>query len=139
MALAIKSSLVDMDIGDMIPCRYTATEIGLGAWPHTNEYDKYIIKSNLNNKITPGDDSIWNYKNIYSMTQNTPIYGAWYDRYGNTATSADNTRRIVRGNINRGAWVDVNYWISNGVSTMLGFRPVLEYIEPTNKATTLYY
>jgi hypothetical protein len=114
------------------------TDKSLGAWPNNNEWDKYIIKSSLGDKITPGDDNVWHYKNMYSYCQDSPIICTWNDSLGNAVTSA-NDRRICRGNNNRNMWKDVNFSVGTTGVTTYGFRPVLEYIESGSKQTNFYY
>ena len=83
-----------------------------------NEWDQYIVNSTLNGAIsTPGDNTVWNWQNIYSWTSTTP-----------TTSSG---KRVMRGN----ATVSQN---SNATSTSAyGFRPVL-LIESTYKIKYLF-
>lgn len=109
----------------------STTDKGLGAFPQ-NEWDKYIVGSDLGGKITKGDDNVWHWNNTYSLCKETPANG--YISPSNRTSS--NTQRIMRGctSANR---VDFN--TSNSIITSYSFRPVLEYLEPTTKATTLFY
>lgn len=105
---------------------------GLGAYPNINEWDKYIVNSTLNGKITPGDNNIWNWKTLTygSWVKDTPVIGI-----------IANTNRGVRGSTTTSVTVvnGFDYFISSTVSAQLGFRPVFEYLEVGSKATTLFY
>ena len=67
------------------------------------EWDKNIVNNNLMEKITAGDNNIWNWEGIYSLT----------------STNNDNSQIIVRGN----TLVDATSHIIS--SELGGFRPVL--------------
>lgn len=105
----------------------STTDKGFGGYPTTNEWDKYIVNSDLGGKITKGDDNIWHWKIIHSWCKETPVNGS-FDTYG------VNTSRIVRGN----SLVNYIYAIIS-TNTGRGFRPVLEYLETDANATTLWY
>ena len=118
----------------------STTDQGLGAYPSNNEWDKYIVNSNLGGAITPGDNNIWNINDIWSWTLNTPITGTWTPSIG-SPTAAANTSRIGRGNLNASSFPDVWFGASTGYATTVGFRPVLQYIEPyvSTKQKTVWY
>jgi hypothetical protein len=112
--------------------KYSLTDQSLGGWPIDSEWDKYIVKSNLNGKITPGDNNIWHWNgNICSFvkdTTNVKLYA--------------NTNRIVRGdylNLNNPINYLSYYQSSSASASHVGFRPVLEYIEFGSKQTNLWY
>lgn len=109
-----------------------------GSWPIDNEWDKFIVNSDLKGKITPGDDNIWHW-NIAtgSWMRDSTALGM---RHSN-GTSATNTHRTFRGwntGVNAtffGATTEIGSWA--------GFRPALRYIDTdlkwSNKPTTLFY
>lgn len=109
----------------------------LGTWPTTNEYYKYIMYADLNGKITPHDDKIWNVSKLYSMCKDTPISGVWIDGMGHSA-SATNTKRTMLGYTTRGAWVGENWTEVTNSYTDSGFRPVLEYPDNENSKNVWY-
>lgn len=106
----------------------TLTNASKGAWPTSNEWDKYIVNSDLKDKITKGDDNIWHYKSLFSWCKDTAINGTWNDGKGNSST-ASNVHRILRGIINRNTWPDTSWGTSSNVDASIGFRPVLNYVE----------
>jgi hypothetical protein len=98
-----------------------------GGWPTNNEWDQYIVNSDLNGKVTKGNNNVWNWNNsINSWMSETTVL---------TLASATNAKRIVRPT--GGVVSGLTYNISNTVATYCGFRPVLQYIE--DPATTLFY
>jgi hypothetical protein len=112
--------------------RSSLTDVGRGAWPVTNEWDKYIVNSDLNGKITKGDENIWK-TNLWSWTNSTGILNLT-DDLSNIST---NVHRVVRGGTSNLRLGVGNSSLSTSVAG--GFRPVLEVLEPNSKATTLYY
>jgi hypothetical protein len=107
------------------------TNQNLGAWPSNNEYDTYIVNSDLNGKIIKGDDKIWHW-NLWSYVKETSVNGVIST---NGSTTANNTYRNIRGR------TGVNVF-EIGVSTMIsasgGFRPVLNYIESDIASEVIY-
>lgn len=105
-------------------------DLGFGAFPPINEWDKYIIKFPTN-KIVTGEnlDGVFHHLNNYTWCKETPIYGTWKDSAGNTTTSASSSQRIGRGSNTRAQWSDINYAASSGSYATWGFRPVFEYKE----------
>lgn len=104
------------------------TDAGLGAWPVNNEWDKYIVNSDLDGKIIPGDDNVWHWidsSNLATWCKDTPIL---------SITAAAN--RTIRGfkNIFKPIFVG-----TSNANQNIGFRPVLEYLESNAKAKTLWY
>lgn len=95
---------------------------GLGAYPITNEWDKYINKEN---------DYLWNSNaNIcYTMCQETP-HSEMKNLEGVTANPIEN-KRIVRAK-------NIISWSSGDGMDNLGFRPVFEFLDQGSNATTLY-
>ncbi|AWI04149.1 hypothetical protein [Clostridium drakei] len=115
------------------------TENSKGAWPVTNEWDKYIVNSDLGGKITSGDDNIWHTILLSSWTKDTPLTATFTSKTG-TSGSIDSTRRIVRANVNNSVtWSGVGFGISSQIASTGGFRPVLEFIESDSKQTNLWY
>jgi hypothetical protein len=112
---------------------------GLGAWPISNEWDTHIVNSDLKGKITKGDDNVWHWKSgVTPMVKETPINGIATKGDGVALASA-NTQRVWRGYYGSPCVVNTfGYAISNIVATSLGFRPVLEYLEPNSKASSLW-
>jgi hypothetical protein len=120
--------------------KVSLTDQSLGGYPTNNEWDKYIVKSNLNGKITPGDDNIWHWKDQYSFCQGTTI---------NNLVLVDNSissgiHRMSRGAINKIKATGTNSTVAFGNNSIysvyaFGFRPVLEYIESNSKQTNLWY
>ncbi|MGO0984510.1 discoidin domain-containing protein [Clostridioides difficile] len=96
-----------------------------GGWPTINDWDTYIWKSNLNGRIDAGDNNIWNYKSIVSLTKNIAIL---------SIPSVDGVipagnRIVVRGysdqyvNDNSPKRFDIS--ITTHKSSTFGFRPML--------------
>lgn len=100
----------------------------LGAWPPNNEWDKYIVNSDLKGKITKGDDNVWHWEGAASWMKDPPLTSLW----GNTA-------RTIRGdylNYNRNNYF--SYGASGGSYGSVGFRPVLNYIESDIASEVIY-
>jgi|SRR5579875_1513824 len=88
---------------------------GCGAFPANNEWDKYIVNSDLGGKIKKGDDNVWHWSPLYTWTQDT------FQSHGNNT-------RMIRGFSSMG--IDfTNYGSSSDNSNSFGFRPVFEYKE----------
>jgi hypothetical protein len=105
------------------------TDKGLGAWPVNNEWDKYIVNSDLGGKITPGDDKVWHWGTA-SFSKDTPILNININTVVSTASN-----RMARG------YLDVkrlNAPASGATFTTIGFRPVLEYPEDA-RCTNIWY
>lgn len=113
------------------------TDKSLGAWPTNNEWDKYIVNSDLKGKIIKGDDNIWHYKSLYSWCKETPINGTWNDGLGHTSIIS-NTYRVHRGYNNATSWSDVDIVVSSTVSATGGFRPILNYVESDIQSEVIY-
>lgn len=108
------------------------TDCNLGAWPITNEWDKYIVKSSLKGKIIAGDDNIWHWSNAATLGQDIPIKGL----LGNGLPSHRMVRALSENgtrNVHSATRVDYNDTVK------AGFRPVLQYLDAKSKATTLWY
>ncbi|GEA16820.1 hypothetical protein E308F_30660 [Moorella sp. E308F] len=101
------------------------TDQGYGGWPTNNEWDKYIVNSNLGGKIIPGDNNVWHWSNLYTWVQDTPI-----------TTIGASSNRIYRGKDSVNKLLQI---ASSTANTTIGFRPVLEYLELGSKATTMWY
>lgn len=97
------------------------TDQGLGAWPANNEWDKYIVNSDLNGAITAGDENVWHNLASQSWCQDTTILAL----YASTA-------RTTRG------YNLINGFTYNLATNLRGFRPALEYTEYPN-STNLWY
>ncbi len=97
-----------------------------GGWPINNEWDKYIVNSDLNGKVTKGDNNIWHW-NLWSWVKETPTIGFLLLSGGAT----NNTFRIARGyedGTHMSSRID---GLPSSTSTITngGFRPVLNYVE----------
>ncbi|NMI02858.1 hypothetical protein HF638_02665 [Paenibacillus sp. SZ31] len=93
---------------------------GINASDKDNEWDKYIVNSTLNGKITAGDDKVWNWKRV---------------TWTSTTTPSTSNARIVRGNAKV---EETSYTISNN-SSSAGFSPVLEVVTlPMNRSFIHY-
>ena len=82
---------------------------GVSTSDKDNEWDKYIVNSDLNGTITPGDNNVWNWNGIWSQTSTT-----------NPSVSGN---RIVRGYSSVGGFSNIS--TSTTVNVNTGFRPVL--------------
>lgn len=110
------------------------TDCGKGAYPTNNEWDKYIVNSDLGGKITPGDDNVW-HKDLLCFCKGTGLTATYISSTG-TTLSFNNIHRIIRGNNN--IWHDFGLTVSSSVGPTNGFRPVLEFIESDSKQTILW-
>ena len=88
-----------------------ATNYNSKAFPLNNEWDKYIVGSDLEEKIIPGDNTIWN-ATPYSWCKETVSISL--------GVSSQKSNRGVLGT----GWA-----VGTTVGATLGFRPVLNYIE----------
>jgi hypothetical protein len=112
------------------------TNKDLGAYPINNEWDRYIVKSSLNGKITPGDNNIWNW-DLTSLMRCTPVVGIII---GNDGIAATNISRTTRGRLSFDNSVKgMQFCWSNSYDIRVGhFRPVLEYADDS-KCTNIWY
>jgi hypothetical protein len=113
------------------------TEHGLGMFPSTNEWDKYIMGSDLDGKITAGDESVWHYNQAFTYCQDSLITGTMTDYIG-TTMAVSNAYKPARGAYTNSTWRGM--W-PNAYSTSnqwVGFRPVLEYPED-DRCTNIWY
>lgn len=105
----------------------TVLTYDLGAYPPDNEYDTYICNSDLNGKITPGDNKVWNYGD--TTYQGTITVDSWDPSYSTfVRRGANGVNTNVRGMQNS------NMGYTDGVA---GFRPVMEYID-NDKSISLW-
>lgn len=103
----------------------STTNRELGAFPLNNEWDKYIVNFPID-KIQSGKtlDDVFHWNGVSTWTQDSP-----------SINISPNTHRVTRGKyIYNGTTIGANeksmqYNASNGVYTVLGFRPVFEYKE----------
>jgi hypothetical protein len=112
------------------------TEQNLGAWSANNEWDTYIVRSDLGGRINPGDDAIWHWGTSGSWCIDSSIINVENDPT-HLATSIARTRRGING----AGVLGLNYMGYNSSSMVLqnvGFRPVLEYPEDPN-CTNVWY
>ncbi|TVX86092.1 hypothetical protein [Paenibacillus agilis] len=86
--------------------------IQYGAYPIYNEYDEYLVRSNLYGKIEANDNNVWNHFTYKTITQN--LY--W----------ADPRFPICRGGEGGGKTVITTIG-SGTLDKLAGFRPVFDY------------
>jgi len=105
------------------------SDYGKGAFPTINEWDTYIVNSDLDGKITPGDDNVWHWSATQTFCKETPI-----------ATITTEEYRICRGGSYGLQSFRTNFRVTSQ-NEETGFRPVLEYIEldGSSRQTTLFY
>lgn len=107
-------------------CNSSLTDKSLGAWPNDNEWDKYIVSSDLKGKITKGDDNVWHYNPLWSWCKETGINGL----VSASVSSGISTDRIFRGYLYQGRAVNrLDNIVSSNSGNGGGFRPVLNYVE----------
>lgn len=108
----------------------TTSDNNLGAWTTNNEFDKYILGSNLNNKITPGDTNIWHHADIVMLTicKDTPILALNQNTY----------RTVRRNDVTTKSKTYVGFIASNTSSSTYGFRPVMQVIEDDIKNDVIW-
>lgn len=100
-----------------------------GGWPITNDWDKYVWKSDLDGKINPSDNGIWNYSKIGSICKERLISGVTETNSVSTPIVAGGTKVSLRGYVDGG--IDdtsakrFNYCCSATAATQRGFRPML--------------
>jgi hypothetical protein len=97
----------------------------LGCFPTTNEWDKYIVNSDLNSKIVKGDNNVWNWSGISTICRDTPAI-----------IIAANNYRTIRGNNTVLKFTNAVTSLGN---TTYGFRPVLQIVDPISKASGIFY
>jgi hypothetical protein len=117
------------------------TDKGLGAWPPNNEWDKYLVKSNLDGKVTPGDDNVWHWSpGCSAWCKDTPITNVVGTNNGSLGTTSFRTHRgkYIYNGTTYGGINAMACSTSSGVVSGIGFRPVLEYPEDT-RCTNIWY
>lgn len=115
----------------------SVTERGFGGFSRNNDWDKYIVNSDLNEKIAKGDNKIWNWMNMLTHCKDTVVANFTQSDDG-TVTNNPSTQRMRIG-FSR---IDTRKFLGTSTTTdTTGFRPVLEYIEPdgSSKQTNLWY
>jgi|GEM_PF-2388609 len=94
---------------DQIKGRIRLMTGGYSSTDTNNEWDRYIVGSSLNGKITPGDNSVWNWMSRWSLTTSTNTFGTSY--------------RTVRGS---GSASGSGYVVATEMSAVNeNFRPML--------------
>lgn len=111
----------------------STTDCSKGAWPN-NEWDKYIVNSDLGGTIIPGDDNIWHWSTGWTWVKDTILTGI-----NTTGVTSSNTSRTQRGNNVTNNPNRMTYNTSTVATATGGFRPVLEFIEQDSKQTNLWY
>lgn len=106
----------------------SSTNQNLGGFPSFNEWDRYIVNSDLNGKITKEDPNIWNHHRNIDTANGIPM--SWCkDSVYNIGTN-----RITRGRFTQIS-ISLNYsnlitnLDSTTINTGYGFRPVLQLID----------
>jgi hypothetical protein len=90
---------------------YSSPQFSSGGYPLNNEWDRYIVNSNLGGKVIPNDPTVWNH--LYHETITQHVY-------------VRNTSNIIsRGGQDTGSNL-VNRGINQAINTM-GFRPVFDF------------
>ncbi|MGQ8871424.1 discoidin domain-containing protein [Paenibacillus sp. TSA_86.1] len=87
---------------------------GITAADKDNEWDKYIGNSTLNDKVTAGDNNVWNYNGGASWTSTTNVAGA-----------GNRTGRGANGNAGASGYNPSAYVAA---ATATGFRPMMEIV-----------
>ncbi len=98
----------------------SSADKSLGGWPSNNEWDKYIVASDLKGKIIAGDNNIWHWDIANGAGRQTWLKDTPYN-----ANSNRNLRPYLTGDLKT---MNLAYGSGN-IITNLGFRPVLIYIE----------
>jgi hypothetical protein len=101
-------------------------------FPTNNEWDKYIMNSDLNGKIIKADNNVWHHNTIWSFTKETPVNNL----VTTTVASCTNIDRLLRSCITTGG---INALGSASISATAGYRPVIIWNESDSKATNLFY
>lgn len=106
----------------------STTDQALGAFPNTNEWDKYIVNNDLEGKVTPGDDKLWNWSKASTWIKETGVIDMNFGQGANTSSY-----RLMRytPELTR-----LYTYASNNYGTIVGFRPVLQLID--NKQTNVW-
>ncbi|PLS17875.1 hypothetical protein CVD28_09280 [Bacillus sp. M6-12] len=99
---------------------------GLGAYPTENEWDTYIISSNLNGHIKAGDKLVWNWDvSPQTWCQESPMIGLIHPFNPNAYDDKQLNRYkgISRWKEHSGKGLTFNY--TDHIHSVRGFRPVL--------------
>jgi hypothetical protein len=113
------------------------TDIGIGACPINNEWDRYIVNDSLEGKITPGDDMIWNWKDTVFSWGSDTLTNGFISAENGTANSSWRSTRCDHPSVSH--VIDaMNGITSSYVGQYIGFRPVLEYPDD-NRCTNVWY
>ncbi|MED3841871.1 6-hydroxymethylpterin diphosphokinase MptE-like protein [Geobacillus stearothermophilus] len=94
---------------------------GFGGYPLDNEWDKYVVGSDLNGKIEKGNNNVWHWSYNLTLCQETCAKGIVRKSTGQKVI--DNNTRASRGYISL-----TNYAVSEKdvFDSHRGFRPLLE-------------
>lgn len=84
---------------------------GINSTDKDNEWDEYIVSSDLNGTITAGDNNVWSWSGIFTKVSTT------------SAVHGSSAYKSVRGNNSAGHWAETGS--TNGVFATHGFRPML--------------
>lgn len=94
------------------------TDSNYGAYPITNDWDKYILRNNLDGNIVPASNDVWNWQDLYSFCREYP------NRF-----IVNSLNRVVRGNTSASAFGTLDFSTANATH---GFRPKLLMFEGDN-------
>ena len=112
------------------------TDKSLGAWPTNNEWDKYIVNSDLKGKIAKGDDNVWHYTPTWSWCKETGINGLIS---ASVPSGGNSTNRIFRGYLYQGRAINrLDNIVTSNANVAGGFRPVLNYVESDIVSEVIY-
>lgn len=99
-----------IDIGKYGSINFRLMSGGVSATDKDNEWDNYIVGSNLNGAITAGSNAIWN---------NGNNHGSWTS----SVVSANPSNRARRGSVSYTEWYSMP---SSSARIYEGYRPVIE-------------
>lgn len=88
-----------------------------GAWPKENDWDLYIVNSNLGGKIKAGDNFVWNFLDLSTWCQETPITEIKF-------THNTKSYRTIRGNRSVQSFGGNRSCLLENNQGYHGFRPI---------------
>jgi hypothetical protein len=83
---------------------------GINSTDKNNEWDKYIVNSNLNGTVQSGNNAVWNWQNVSSITL--------------SAYEVTPANKVIRGGTSVVAFDNIAVTVTTANST--GFRPLLK-------------
>lgn len=100
-----------------------------GGWPVINDWDKYVCKSNLNEKINFGDKDIWNYEKVSSICKDKVLPDIKHIDDTAPSIPSSNSMIVERGCVD--SYIDdtspkrFDVRATSDVRSTTGFRPML--------------